>query len=402
VSRNAILAVAVSAALALSACKQQQARSGPAGPPVVPVSVAKVSQESVPTELRVIGTVEASSIVQVKSQVAGELMRVAFAEGQNVAKNDLLFQIDPRPYDDAVRQAEAAITRDQAAITQQEAALARDSAQAEFARTDAGRYEQLQRAGVVSKSQYDQAKTSADVSRESANATQAAISTARAALESDQAALAKARLDRSYCEIRSPLSGRAGNLLVHGGNLVKANDVPLVVIHQLAPIFVTFSVPEQHLATIRRINANRKLQVRAVPRDNQQRTAAGYLSVIDNTVDSTTGTIHLKGTFENADGLLWPGQFVTVMLALDALNAAAVVPAEAVQNGQQGQFVYVVQADNKVAIRVVKPGILFGKRMVIESGLAPGETVVIDGQLRLFPGATVRTVDPGALGSGAL
>ncbi|HEY1339096.1 MAG TPA: biotin/lipoyl-binding protein, partial [Bryobacteraceae bacterium] len=231
--------VAAAGVVLLAGCQRQpttRAASGP--PPAVPVSVARATQESVPTELRVVGTVDASSIVQVKSQIAGELLRVAFTEGQNVAKGDLLFGIDPRPYEDALRQAEAAVVRDRAQINQSEAALARDRAQAEFAQTDAQRYEQLQRAGVVSRSQYDQAKTSADVSRESARATQAAIESARAALEADLAAVARAKLDLGYCEIRSPLSGRTGNLLVHAGNLVKANDVPLVVIHQVAPIFV--------------------------------------------------------------------------------------------------------------------------------------------------------------------
>jgi multidrug efflux system membrane fusion protein len=301
-----------------------------------------------------------------------------------------------------VRQAEAAVTRDQATINQQEAALARDSAQAEFAKTDADRYEQLQRAGVVSKSQYDQSRTAANVARESARATEAAIATARAALEADQAALAKAKLDLSYCEIRSPISGRAGNLLVHAGNLVKPNDVPLVIIHQVSPIFVNFSVPEQHLAAIRRLNASRKLQVRAIPRDNPNQAASGTLSVIDNTVDSTTGTIKLKGTFENRDRLLWPGQFVNVVLTLDTRAGAIVAPAEAVQNGQQGQFVYVVQPDHKVAIRPVKTSFAFGNKMVVDSGLKAGETVVTDGQLRLFPGAVVKEVEPGkALSGGA-
>jgi len=379
---------------ALAGCHEVPQAKGPAAPPVVPVSVAKATQESVPTELRVVGTVEASAIVQVKSQVAGQLMRTSFNEGQNVKKGDILFEIDPRPYDEALRQAEANVARDQAQIAQLEATLARDAAQSKYNEGDAARYAELAKAGVVSKSQSDQARTSADVARESARATQAAIESAKAALASDRSAVESAKLNLAYCTIRSPLSGRTGNLLVHAGNLVKANDVPLVVIHQVSPVFVNFNVPEQHLGAVRRLSANRKLAVRVFAQDDPNRTAGGELSVIDNTVDTATGTIHLKATFPNADGILWPGQFVTSVLTLDTLQGATVVPAEAVQPGQQGQFVYVVKADNTVESRPVTTGRAFGKKMVIEKGLAPGDTVVTDGQLRLFPGAQVTLVDP--------
>ncbi len=365
------------------------------GPPVVPVSVVKASQESVPVELRVVGTVEASSIVQVKSQVAGELTQVAFTEGQNVKQGDLLFRIDPRPYQDALLQAQAAVTRDQAQIVQSEAALARDAAQAKFNETDAARWAELQRQGVASKQQSDQSRTSADVAREAARVSQANIDSSKAALAADQAAVEAAKLNLSYCEIHAPISGRTGNLLVHAGNLVKVNDVALVVIHRVEPIFVNFSVPEQHLAAIRRLSANHSLEVRVYTRDNPDHAESGRLTVIDNTVDATTGTIHLKGTFENHNAALWPGQFVTAVLTLDTIQNAVVVPAEAVQNGQQGQFIYVVKADNTVESRPVSVGRAFGKRMSIDKGVAAGETVVIDGQLRLFPGAPVRLVDSG-------
>jgi membrane fusion protein, multidrug efflux system len=383
--------------LLLAGCQKQQAQ-GPAGPPLVPVTVAKVSRESVPTELRVVGTVDASSIVQVKSQVAGQLEKAAFTEGQNVKKGDLLFVIDKQPYQDALQQAEAAVQRDRAQVTQSQAALARDNAQAKFAETDAARYSELQKAGVVSKSQYDQSRTNADAARETARSTQASIESARAALAADEAAVAGARLNVSYCEITAPISGRTGNLLVHAGNLVKVNDVPMVIINQVAPIFVNFSVPERHLASIRRLSAARKLVVRASAQDSPGRFAEGVLSVIDNTVDSSTGTIHLKGTFDNHDGTLWPGQFVNVTLTLDTIDNATVAPAEAVQAGQQGQFVYVVKPDNQVEARVITAGQAFGRKMIIDKGLEPGETVVTDGQLRLFPGARVRAVDGAKLG----
>jgi multidrug efflux system membrane fusion protein len=386
--------------LFLSGCKPAQPAKGPMAMPIVPVSVARATQESVPTELRVVGTVEASAIVQIKSQISGQLMRVSFTEGQNVAKGDLLFEIDPRPYQEALRQAEANVARDRAQITQMEATLARDAAQAKFNQSDAERYAELARAGVVSRSQSDQSKTSADVARESARATQAGLESAKAALDIDVSSVGTAKLNLDYCQIRSPLSGRTGNLLVHAGNLVKANDVPLVVIHQVAPIFVNFNVPEQHLAAVRRLNANHQLAVRVFTQDDATRGSAGTLSVIDNTVDTATGTIHLKATFLNRDGVLWPGQFVTSVLTLDTIQGATVVPAEAVQAGQQGQFIYVVGPDSKVAIRVVTPGRAFGRKMVIEKGIAPGDTVVTDGQLRLFPGAQVQLVDPAKLDAG--
>jgi multidrug efflux system membrane fusion protein len=386
--------------LGLTACKQQQAKQAPMGMPVVPVSAAKVTQESVPTELRVVGTVEASAIVQVKSQIAGELVRMGFTEGQNVAKDQLLFEVDPRPYEEVLRQAEANVVRDRAQIGQLEATLARDSAQAKFNETDADRYSELLKAGVVSKSQNDQARTSADVARESARATKAALDSARAALESDVAAVSAAKLNLSYCQIHAPLAGRTGNLLVHPGNLVKANDVPLVVIHRVAPIFVNFNVPEQHLAAVRRLSANHKLAVQALNQDAPDRIASGVLSVIDNTVDTATGTIHLKATFDNHDGLLWPGQFVTAVLTLDTIQGATVVPSEAVQAGQQGQFLYVIKPDNTVEPRLVTVGRGFGKKLIIEKGVNAGETVVTDGHLRLFPGAQVHLVDSSKLDAG--
>src|SRR5450759_5172472 len=373
--------------LSFSACKPAQPANGPAAMSVVPVSVARATQESVPTELRVVGTVEASAIVQIKSQISGQLLRVSFTEGQNVAKSDLLFEIDPRPYEEALRQAEANVARDRAQIGQMEATLARDAAQAKFNQSDADRYAELAKAG-------------ADVARESARATQAGIVSAKAALDADLSAVGAAKLNLNYCQIRSPLSGRTGNLLVHAGNLVKANDVPLVVIHRVSPIFVNFNVPEQHLAAVRRLNANHKLAVRVFAQDDPSRVASGSLSVIDNTVDTATGTIHLKATFDNKAGVLWPGPFVTSVLTLDTIQGATVVPAEAVQAGQQGQFIYVVGPDSKVAIRVVTAGRAFGKKMVIEKGIAPGDTVVTDGQLRLFPGAQVQLVDPAKLDAG--
>jgi multidrug efflux system membrane fusion protein len=366
------------------------------------VSMAKATQESVPTDLRVVGTVEASAIVQVKSQVAGQLASVAFTEGQDVAQGNLLFRIDPKPFEDALRQAQAAAARDRAQVAQSEAMLAHDTAQAQYADIDASRNDQLVKEGLASRSQYDQSKSSADVARESVHATQASIDAAKATLQSDEAAIAAAQLNLGYCQITAPIGGRTGNLLVHAGNLVKVNDAALVVIHQIEPIFVNFSVPEQRLAAIRRLGAGHKLPVRALVEGDAVHAAEGFLSVIDNTVDASTGTIHLKATFENRDRLLWPGQFVTVMLTLDTIENATLIPSEAIQAGQRGPFVYVVKANQTVESRPVTPGIVVNGKTVIEKGVSAGETVVTDGLLMLFPGAPVRAVDPAKLGTGPL
>ncbi len=371
-----------------------------AGMPATPVSVAKAVQQSVPTELRVVGTGEASAVVQIKSQIAGELMSVNFEEGQNVGKGQLLFRIDPRPYEDALHQAEAMVERDRAQIAQAEASLARDAAQVKFADSDAKRQAELSQGGLTPRSTFDQAQSTAEAARATANATRASIDTAKAAMQADEAAVAAAKLNLSYCDIPAPLSGRTGNLLVHAGNLVKVNDVPLVVIHQIAPIFVDFNVPEQHLGAIRRLNAAHPLMVRVFSQDAPNRIAAGHLATIDNTVDTTTGTIHLKAVFDNAGGMLWPGEFVTVILTLDTIQKATVIPSEAVQASQQGQYVYAVKPDNHVEMRPVTLGATVGNRTVVEKGVSPGDTVVTDGQLRLFPGAEIKAVESPKGGAG--
>ena len=372
----------------LCGCKSNKTQA--AGPvPHIPVTTATATMQSVPVELHVVGSVEPSQHVEVKSQIAGELMSVHFTEGQEVKQGDLLFEIDPRPYREALRQAEAAVDKDQAQLNQAEATLQKDQVQAKFAASDAGRYEELAKEGVVSKQQRDQSVTNSDVLKESIRADRATAESARASLAADKAAVDAARLNLTYCEIRSPISGRTGNLLVHAGNLVKVNDVALVVINHLAPVFVSFNVPEEHLEAIRRFSAERKLPIQVTSRDDPNAKAVGYLSVVDNTVDNTTGTIHLKGTFENQNRMLWPGQFVNVTLVLNTSQNATVIPAEAVQAGQQGQYVYVVKADETVEPRIVSVGRTVERKVIINKGVTPGERVVTDGQLMLFPGAHI-------------
>ena len=386
-------------ALLLTGCSSPKAQTAGALPPT-PVSVAIAAQESLPVDVRAIGMVEPFETVQVKSQIPGELMKIHFTEGGNVNQGDLLFEIDSRPYRDALRQAEAALNKDQAQLRQSEANLARDNAQSKFTEADAARNQELSKLGVVARSQYDQVRANSNALLESIRADQAAIESARAAIESDRSAVDRAKLDLTYCEIRSPISGRAGNLLVHAGNYVKANgDTTLVVINRLRPVFVTFGVPEERLAAIRQGNSVRKLAVQVTPQDAAGKVAQGVLTVIDNTVDTATGTIKLKANIPNEASLLWPGQFVNVSLRLDTLHNATTVPAEAVQPGAQGQFVYVVKPDQTVESRVVTVGATVGRKAVVEKGVAPGETVVTDGQLRLFPGARIQAVPAGKIDS---
>jgi membrane fusion protein, multidrug efflux system len=371
-------------------CSSPHAQSGPPVFPPVPVTTGQAVEETVPIQIRSVGTAEPYSTVEVKSQVAGPLMNVNFAEGANVNRGDLLFEIDPRPFQEALRQAEAALAKDQAQLRVAEANLARGQAQLKNANADARRFEQLSKEGISTRQQEDQIRTAAEVAEHSTRADEAAIESIRAAVESDRAAVEQAKLNLAYCQIRAPISGRAGNLLVHAGNLVKANgDSPLVVLNQIKPVFVGFGVPERYLNAILKLHSRRKLVVTAVA-EKDGMPSTGTLSVIDNTVDPNTGTIRLKAVFDNTDGRVWPGQFLNVVLTLDT-QTATVIPSEAVQVGQQGSFVYAVKADQTVEPRPISVGQTISGKVIIEKGVTVGETIVTDGQSRLFPGAKIST-----------
>lgn len=328
----------------------------------IPVSVDKAGKADVPLIVDAIGVVEAYAVVSVKSQVSGVLQTIHFREGKFVKKGELLFTIDPRPFDAMVKQAEAV--------------LARDTASLENAKKDAKRFGVLANEGFVSEEKHGQSQT--------------ASSTLEAVVQADMAALDNARLQRAYCDIKAPISGVTGSLTFDEGNLAKANDdKPMVTIRTIKPIHVSFSAPERLLGEIRNAMAQRKLAVKAALSGDGGAVETGFVEYIENTVDTSTGAITLKAVFENGERLLWPGQFVKVSLELGMLTGVVVVPAQAVQAGQSGQYVAVVEKDMAARIQPVRAGVSFNGQTVIESGLSPGETVITDGYIRVKPGVKV-------------
>ena len=360
-----------------------------AAPAAVPVTATEVLQRDVPVQVTAVGNVQAYTTVSIKSQIAGQIVQVHFREGQDVKKGDLLFAIDPRPYEAALRQAEAALVQRRAEIQQAEANLARDVAQMDNARVQEQRYRTLIDKELVAKEQYDTVRTTATALEATVNADRAAVANARAAAQAAQATADNARLQLGYTTIRAPIEARTGNIMVQLGNVVKGNDDgPLVVLSQVRPIYVSFSVPEQYLADINRFGAAGPLEVAAYP-SKTTAPARGSLTFINSTVDPATGTIQLKATFPNTDNLLWPGQFLDVVVTLTTQPNAITVPTEAIQPGQQGPFVYVVKADQTVESRPVTPGRRLERATVIDKGLTAGERVITEGHLRLAPGTRV-------------
>ncbi len=339
-----------------------QESKAPKGPAAVPVAIATVAQQDIPVRLQVIGNVEPFSTVAVKARVDGQIVEVGFTEGQEVRKGSVLFKIDPRPFEAALRQSEANFLR--------------DTAQRDQARSQERRYQELLQKNFVSKEAYAQIRTNAE--------------TAEAVAQSSRAALDNAKLNLEYCTIRSPIDGYTGKIQIQKGNLVKANDTnALVVLNQVHPIYVSFAVPEQRLAAIRGYMARGSMRVEAAPPNAEKPAASGTLVFVDNAVDQTTGTIKLRATFQNGDNGLWPGQFVNVNMKLYDQKDAIVVPTQSVQTGPDGQYVFVVKPDMTAEVRKVVVDRTEGESAVVAKGLAKGEQVVIRGQLRLAPGAKV-------------
>jgi multidrug efflux system membrane fusion protein len=335
------------------------------GPAAVPVTVAPVLVRTLPVRLTAIGNVEAFTTVAVKARVDGQIDSVHFKEGDEVKQGALLFQIDPRPLQATLQQAQAALLRDQALL---------DRAKAQDVR-----YKDLLGKNFISQDAYEQVRTNSD--------------TAAATVAADRAAVESATLQLGYCTIRAPVTGYAGKIMIQQGNLIKANDAgPLVTINQVVPIYVSFSIPEQSLADVRGYQAKGELQVQAALANSDKPPVQGRITFIDNGTDLTTGTIKLKAEFPNTDKALWPGQFVNVGVILHEQRDALVLPSAAVQNGPNGQYVFIVKPDQTAEVRPIKVARAEGNDTVAASGVAAGEQVVTVGQLRLAPGTRVSVV----------
>ncbi len=364
-------------------------RGGRAGAgEVVPVEVAPVTQQDVPVQIKSIGNVEPMTTVAVRSQVEGTLMSVTFTPGQEVKKGQVLFTIDPRPLQAQLSQAEANLLKAMASVRQGQDIVEKDTATLNNDRVIAKRDTALVEAGVIPREQYDNDEAKLKADEATVRADQSAVANLQAAQKAEQANVENARVQLSYTTIRSPIDGKTGNLVVTTGNLVRANDTtPMVTITTASPIYVTFSVPERDLVRIRQASGKEGLTVDGEVPGDESNPSKGKLSLVDNTVDPTTGTVRLKATFFNEDRRLYPGQFVNVVLTLGIDTQAIVVPSPAVQIGQDKSFVYVAKPDGTVEMRTVKTGTTVESMTVIEDGLKPGEQVVTDGQLRLVPGA---------------
>ena len=411
--RSIVLLIAVGTAVScLPGCGKQEEKPGAGGPgsggapkakPPVPVLTAGVEQADVPIELSVLGSIEPVQSSPVRSQVAGTIVEVGFREGDLVKAGQMIFRIDPRPIEATIRQLQANLVRDQAQILSAESQTLNTEAQvrnaeAQFknAEAQAKRYEDLVAKELISREQYDERATALDAARAAldaaravAQASRSAQDASRANLDATQASIENAKLQLEYTLIKAPISGQAGSLLLDRGDLVKVNDTILVVINQVQPILVRFTVPEPRLPEVQHARGAGTLGVRVVPAGGGTEPRAARVVFLDNAVDRTTGTIALKAEVDNPDRIFWPGQFVDVTLVISTLANAVVVPSQAVQTGQQGAYVFVVDAAGTAAVRLVTPGPVVGGRTVVEKGLAAGETVVTDGQLRLTPGATV-------------
>jgi membrane fusion protein, multidrug efflux system len=365
-----VLASALCLLVILWGCSSANSKSAQASgaPPSIPVAVAPAEQRDFPVYLSGLGSVQASNTVSLKSRVDGQIVQIAFREGQFVKQGDLLIVIDPRPY--------------QVALEQAEAALARDQAQLKNAQLDYGRYQGLFKEGVISQQQFD--------------AQRALVGQLEGTVKADQAAIDNAKLQLVYTRVTAPVSGRIGLRLVDIGNMIHASDTnPLLVITQLQPIAVVFTLPEDSLPSVAQHMKRGTLEVDAYSRDDTTKLAAGKLLTIDNQIDQTTGTGKLKAMFENVDSALFPNQFVNARLLLETRRGATVVPAAAIQRGPQGSsFTYIVKPDKTVEVRPVKVALTQGSLAVIASGITPGEQVVTDGQDKLQGGSHVEPHSP--------
>jgi multidrug efflux system membrane fusion protein len=379
------LKILVFASLLLSGCARKERQNGMKEMMMEPAAVRAiaVTQSDVPLDVSAVGNVESMTTVDIKSRVAGEVLRVCFQEGQNVTKGELLFEIDPEPMRRQLAEIQANLSKDLALADQARANVTKDNAQIKQTRAAADRGVELAKEGIFSKEQTEQVVATNDTAQASLEADKAAIESAAAAIRADRARLAQTQLQLNYTSISAPISGRAGAINVKAGNLIKDNDAVMVTLLQMSPIYVTFGVPEKLLPVI-----HQGLPVMASAK-------TGVLQFIDNSVDAATGTIKLKARFENEDHALWPGEFVNVQTRLNMERDRLIIPSRAVQTGPQGKYVWILNPDQTVAIRPVDVVRLYkaentAEESVIGSGLKPGEQVISEGQMRLMPGAKVR------------
>jgi multidrug efflux system membrane fusion protein len=335
--------------------------------PGVPVTAGTVAAQDVPVFLNGIGTVQAYNMVAIKSRVDGQIVKVDFKEGQDVKEGEPLLQVDPRPF--------------QAALEQAQANRQKDEAQLVGAQLDLDRYEKLIGSGWQTRQSYDQQK--------------ATVGQLQASIKGDEAQINTAKLNLSYADIRSPIDGRLGARLVDKGNLVHANDnTPLVMITEVKPIFVSFTLPQDNFDDLRESQNKAPLAVHAYSGDGKKQLAEGKLTLIDNAIDQATGTIHLKARFDNEDERLWPGEFVSLRVILSTRRDVATVPSQTVQDGPDGHYAYIIKPDNTVERRAVDVASIQDGIAVVTKGLTPGERVVVDGQYRLTNGARVTPQAP--------
>ena len=384
------------AVLIVAGCSRDSHPSAQAaGAPEIAVRTAKARQADVPLEIYAIGNVEAVSSVDVKPRLTGQLLKVYFQEGQDVARGSLMFEMDPEPLNRQITEIEANIARDSANEKQAVATIARDQATLRNAQSVADRGTKLAKEGIFSREQSEQVNSAAEAAKAAIDADQAALQSAQAALNADQARLSATRLQLSYTRILAPISGRAGAVPVKAGNIAKENETTLVTLLQISPVYVTFSVPENALAQIREFTKHQPLSVTAAPANGAAST--GVLRFIDSAVDATTGTIKLKASFNNAARNLWPGQFVNVRAQLSMEHDRILIPSQTVQTGPNGKYVWLMQPDHTVTMRPVEvlrnfnqPG--SPELAVIGGGLQAGDDVVVEGQSRLMPGARVHVM----------
>ncbi len=384
-----------------SAGKSGKGGAAAAGGRPVPVVVATARKGDTPVYINGLGTVTALNTVTVRSRVDGELMNVAYQEGQYVKAGDLLAEIDPRPYQAQLELAQGQLARDQAQLGQTQANLVRDSAQHKYAQAESDRYSSLVEQGIVARDQGEQLKSNADSLAGTLTADQAAISSARAQILADQAAIDTVKLQLVYCRITSPLAGRIGLRLVDKGNIVHAADTGgLVVITQLQPIAVVFNIAEDSLRQVMpKFSAGVKFPVLAYDRDLRRKLADGTLLTIDNQVDPTTGTVKFKAIFGNQDNALFPNQFVNARLLFDTRHNAVIIPTAAMQRSPQSTYVYVVAKDRTVKMRNIVTTLTEGDNAAVDSGLAAGDVVVVDGLDKLQDGTRVQVTAAGAQAS---